>query len=247
MCSKIKQNKRIEVWDLGKLMHMSEQRLKMLYRTFIMLLIIVWVGLGVIRYTEYVNFGKTVGAVIEDHYDELVLYNELLGQVYRLGYVTEAQLTELRGYVSVVGLEDMKLIEEGYGNTVASDLLVVDPDDFSDDVYRAGFVTDLDSSDQLNLDVTGRDSGQFVLDIYFLSMWVVLIGVVGTLFIRHFIVFMECRKLDMEIEELRKRIVEIEQDEDNTEDLKSVLVRNVEEQIRGLEDLKVYVRNTSGV
>lgn len=247
MCSKIKQNKMNEVYDVEKLMNMSDQTLKMLYRTFIMLLILVWVGLGVIRYTEYVNFGKTVGDVIEDHYDELVLYNELLGQVYRVGSVTEDQLTELRGYVSVVGLEDMKLIEEGYGNTVASDLLVVDHDDFSDHVYRASFVTDLDSSDQLNLDVTGRDSGKFVLDIYFLSMWVVLIGVVGALFIRHFIVFMECRKFDMEIEELRKRIVEIEQDEDNTEELKSVLVRNVEEQIRGLEDLKVYVRNTSGV
>lgn len=228
-------------------MNMSAQTLKMLYRTFIMLLILVWVGLGVIRYTEYVNFGKTVWAVIEDHYDELVLYNELLGQVYRVGSVTEDQLTELRGYVSVVGLEDMKLIEEGYGTTVASDLLVVDPDDFSDDVYRAGFVTNLDSSDPLNLDVTGRDSGQFVVDIYFLSMWVVLIGAVGTLFIRHLIVFMECRKLDMEIEELRKRIVEIEQDEDNTEELKSVLVRDLEERVRDLEHMKVYVRNTSGV
>lgn len=247
MCSKIKQNKRIEVYDLEKLMNMSDQTLKMLYRTFILLLIFVWVVLGVIRYTEYVNFEKTIGAVIEDHYDELVLYNELLGQVYRLGSVTEDQLNELRGYVSVVGLEDMKLIEKGYGTTVASELLVVDTSDFSDDVYRASFVTNLDSSDQLNLDVTGRDLGQFVLDIYFLSMWVVVIGVVGTILIRHFIVFVECRKLDMEIKELRKRIVEIEQDEDNTEELKSVLVRNVEEQIRGLENLKVYVRNTSGV
>lgn len=232
---------------MEKLMNVSEQRLKMLYRTFIMLLILVWVGLGVIRYTEYVNFGKTVGAVIEDHYDELVLYNELLGQVYRVGSVTEDQLIELRGYVSVVGLEDMKLIEEGYGNTLASDLLVVDPDDFSDDVYRAGFVTNLDSRDQLNLDVAGRDSGQFVVDIYFLSMWVVVIGFVGTVLTRYFIVFMECRKLDMEIEELRKRIVEIEQDEDNTEELKSVLVRDLKERVRDLEHMKVYVRNTSGV
>lgn len=98
MCSKIKQNKRTEVYVVEKLMNMSEQTFKMLYRTFIMLLILVWVGLGVIRYTEYVNFGKTVGAVIEDHYDELVLYNELLGQVYRVGSVTEDQLTELRGF-----------------------------------------------------------------------------------------------------------------------------------------------------
>lgn len=247
MCSKIKQNKRIEVCDLEKLMNMSDKTLDILYRTFIMLLVFVWIGLGVIRYTDYVNFGNVIGDVIDDHYDELVLYNELLGQVYRNGSVTEDQLIELSGYVSVVGLEDIRLIERGYGTKVASDLLVVDRDEFSDRVYRASFVTSLDSSDQLSLDVTGRDFANLVGSIFFVTLCLISIGFVVSMLKDNLTVLRWCWSIDVEITELRKRIVEIEQDEDMTEDLKSVLVRDLEERVLDLEHMKVDIRNTSGV
>ena len=219
---------------MGNSINLKDRSLTVWFSIFFIVLGLVWSCIFLYNYRDAVVYESSVEQVLEDHYDELVLFNELLGQVYRAGSVTEEQLAELGGYVREVGESDIKVIEKNFSSDVASRLLSEDRGDLSDEVYRAQFVTSLDSHDLLNLDSSLRFGHELFWSMIWVTLWVLFIGAAGFLVYDYIYVYRACKKIDREIGLLRDRI----EGEDFPEEVKTQLIADVEERIFDFEMMK---------